>query len=175
MHPLIKMLAGGDRRSIGRSNEVVSLVLADPALFDIVLSGMLLDDALIRMRCADAAEKITRLHPNYLRPYKTVLLEKLVDPEQPEVRWHLAPMLVRLPLSETEQEVVFEILFKYLYDRSSIVQTFSLQALYDLAELNVKFQPRVYRLAQKMAETGAPAVKARANKLLIKIMRSSSE
>lgn len=169
------MLAGGDRRSIGKSNEVVSLVLENPALFDIVFSGLLLDDPLIRMRCADAVEKITRLHPDYLEPYKTMLLEKLVNIDQPEVRWHITPMLVRLPLTVTEQESVFEILLRYLNDHSSLVRTFSLQALYHLAEVNMKIRPKVYQLVQEMTENGTPAVKARANKLLIKLMRKSSE
>lgn len=36
MHKILKMLAGGDRRSIGRSNEVVGLVLYEPKLIDIL-------------------------------------------------------------------------------------------------------------------------------------------
>lgn len=64
---------------------------------------MRLDDSLIRMRCADAAEKVTAIHPEYLIPYKKLLLETLSGIEQPEVRWHVAPMLARLPLSEAEQ------------------------------------------------------------------------
>ncbi len=39
MHPLLQKLDGGDRRSIGRSEEVVADVLADPALFDVVFQG----------------------------------------------------------------------------------------------------------------------------------------
>lgn len=166
MHHLLKMLDGGDRRSIGQSNEAVTLVLEQPALFDILVSGMLQDNPLIRMRCADATEKVTRLRPEFLKPYKSVLLEQLANIEQPEVRWHVAPMLVRLPLTETEQVSVFEILLKFLNDRSSIVQTFSLQAMYDLAELNAKFRPIVSQHIQEMAEKRAPAVKARARKLL---------
>jgi hypothetical protein len=61
MYKILKMLAGGDRRSIGRSNEVVDLVLREPKLIDIRFSGMRLNDPLIRMRCADAAEKVTAM------------------------------------------------------------------------------------------------------------------
>jgi hypothetical protein len=67
-------LAGPDRRSIGRSNEVVSDVLKNPTLFDEAFNGMLEDDPVIRMRSADAVEKITAKHPEYLRHFKRVLI-----------------------------------------------------------------------------------------------------
>jgi hypothetical protein len=58
LHPLLQMLTGSDRRSIGRSNEVVARVLKEPALLDLLFSGMLWHDPLLAMRCADAAEKV---------------------------------------------------------------------------------------------------------------------
>jgi hypothetical protein len=102
MHPILEMLEGGDKRSIGKAGEVVSLVLKEWGLFDTLISGMLLDDPVIRMRCADVAEKVTAIHPEYLLPYKEVFLAKLAKVDQAEVRWHVAPMLARLPLSDVE-------------------------------------------------------------------------
>ena len=67
---LIAMLRGGDRRSIGKSSQVVASVLADPNRFKEVFEGMLHADPVIRMRAADAVEKITAKHPEYLHPYK---------------------------------------------------------------------------------------------------------
>lgn len=59
MHPLLKMLEGGDRRSIGRSNQAVARALEAPALIDVLFDGMVSDDPLLRMRCADAAKKVS--------------------------------------------------------------------------------------------------------------------
>lgn len=70
MHPLLKKLSGGDRRSIGRSNEVVAHVLAHLAHFRYVFEGLATDDPVVRMRSADAIEKITAQRPDLLRPYK---------------------------------------------------------------------------------------------------------
>ena len=56
---ILEKLKGGDRRSIGRANEVVADVLRDPTLFDALFNGMLNDDPIVRMRSADAVEKIT--------------------------------------------------------------------------------------------------------------------
>jgi hypothetical protein len=41
-----KKLEGGDRRSIGRSNEVAAEALAEPSLFAEILSGMLYNPVL---------------------------------------------------------------------------------------------------------------------------------
>ncbi len=54
MSDLLGKLQGGDRRSIGRADEVVADVLNDPALFDDLFQGMLHDDPVVRMRSADA-------------------------------------------------------------------------------------------------------------------------
>ena len=86
MHSILRMLEGGDRRSIGRSDEVVAMVLACPGLFGTLISGIALADPLIRMRCADAAEKISALHPDWLHPYKRVFLEDYSGIGQAEVR-----------------------------------------------------------------------------------------
>lgn len=118
------------------------------------------------MRCADAAEKVTALHPEYLEPYKTLLLETVVAVDQPEVRWHVAPMLTRVFLSEAEQKQVFEILTGYLSDKSRIVKTFAMQALSDLAKCNEAFRPSVIGLIRETVNSGTPAMKARARKLL---------
>jgi hypothetical protein len=59
MHAMLQMLLGGDRRSIGKSNAVAALVLKQPELMDVLFSGMLMDEPVLRMRCADAAEKVS--------------------------------------------------------------------------------------------------------------------
>ena len=66
MHEELNKLAEGGRCSIGKSNEVVVDVIRNPSLFVLVFQGMLNDDPLIRMRSADAVEKITVMHPEYL-------------------------------------------------------------------------------------------------------------
>ncbi|MFY9270894.1 MAG: hypothetical protein WAO55_14215 [Candidatus Manganitrophaceae bacterium] len=166
MHAILKMLEGGDQRSIGRSNEVVALALDQPHLFDVLMSGIGLPDPLVRMRCADAAEKVTALHPEYLRPYKHTLIEDYSRIEQKEVRWHVAAMLARLPLTKKEQTRVIEILLLYTSDRSSIVKTFAMQALADLAKRDENLRPRVLRHIEELCVIGSPAMRSRGKHLL---------
>lgn len=163
------MLKGDDRRSIGRSNEVVTRVLKDQELFEPLFSGMLTGDPIIRMRSADVAEKVTAIHPEYLVPHKGVLLNTLSNVEQAEVRWHVAPMLARLPLSEAEQTAVVDILTTYMNDRSSIVKTFAMQALCDLAERYEVLRPVALLHIKELVVIGTPAMKARGKMLLAKL------
>ena len=59
MTGILEILKGGDLRSIGRSEEVVQIVLEDPDKFGDVIKGMVHEDPIIRMRSSDAVEKIT--------------------------------------------------------------------------------------------------------------------
>ncbi|PYT40812.1 MAG: hypothetical protein DMG47_18620 [Acidobacteria bacterium] len=93
------MLRGGDRRSIGKSNQIVKLVLSDPKRFPELFGCLWDEDPIVRMRAADAAEKITVTRPELLKPHKLELLGLLDEAEQIELRWHLALMAPRLALT----------------------------------------------------------------------------
>ena len=169
MHGLLEKLKGGDFRSIGRSEEVAETVLSQPGLFAVLMSGLTADDALVRMRAADAAEKVTVLHPEWLAPYKRYLLREVARIDQQEVRWHAAIMFTRLKLRKTERERAVSILKTWLEDKSRIVQTFSLQALADLSNRDPRLRSEVKRLIEDKLTTGPPSVKSRGKKLLKEI------
>jgi hypothetical protein len=166
MSDILEKLKGGDRRSIGRANEVVDDVLRDPKLFDAVFRGMLSDDPVVRMRAADAVEKITAKHPAYLDPHKAVIIDQVSAVEQQEVRWHVAQMVPRLTLNEEERQKIVEILSGYLDDESKIVQVNAMQALADLAKDDEELRPRVVKAVRGLVKTGSAAVEKRGRKLL---------
>ena len=72
------------------------------------------DDPLIQMRSADTIEKITVMHPEYLRLYKEKLIKQIAKIEQQEVRWHVAQMDPRLELNQEERSAIFELLLDRL-------------------------------------------------------------
>ena len=166
MHALLKKLAGGDRRSIGKVDEVVGQVLESAVLFEELINGMLVDDPLVRMRSADAVEKITRLKPEWLTPYKKILIRLAGDSNQQEVRWHMAQILPRIKLTPGEKKSIVDILDSYLNDKSKIVVTFALQALTDFAIEDECLKPRVIGVLEEFNRTGSPAIKNRGRKLL---------
>ncbi len=163
---LLERLEGGDLRSIGESNRLVEEVLKRPARFPTVIAAMMGENRLVRMRAADAAEKITVQRPELLRPFKAEILDLAAHSAEKEMRWHMAQMLPRLELTPAERKRALEILFGYLKDGSSIVRTFSMQALADFAMQDRRLLPAVLPLIERLTETGTAAMKSRGRKLL---------
>lgn len=169
MAGILDKLRGGDRRSIGRSEEVVREILRNPRLFSRVFEGMVHPDPVIRMRAADAIEKVTVERPDLLQPFKERILREVAAVDQKEVRWHVALILPRLRLAPREQNRALAILLHYLKDESKIVRTFSMQALADMALRNPAMRPLVVPQIEFLTRTGSPAMRSRGRKLLAKL------
>ncbi len=171
MKSILDQLRGGDSRSIGKSDEASQEVLRRPALFGDLFAGLLDADRVVRMRAADAVEKVTRTRPKLLQPWKRALLDSLSTSEDKELRWHLAQMLPRLRLTPSERGQAVDILTSYLKDKSSIVRTFSMQALVDLAARDERILGQVTPLIEQLTQTGTPAMRSRGRKLLGELSR----
>lgn len=169
MNDIITMLEEGDLRSIGRVPEVLGLIADQPDLFSELIRAMAHPDPGVKMRAADAAEKITRVHPDFLQSHKPFLLKLMPECTQQEVRWHLAQIVPRLELLPEERSKVADSLFSFLDDSSKIVQTNALQALVDLAWEDDDLFSRVKVEVERLADTGSPAVSNRAGKLFLQL------
>jgi hypothetical protein len=166
---ILSLLQGADRRTIGRADEVVAMVLQRPERFAELMAAMWCDDPLVRMRAADAAEKITRNSPELLQPYKKELLGLLAETKQQELCWHLAAMVPRLSLNSKERQRAAGCLTGYLEHRSSIVKTFALQGLAELAQQEPSLRASVVETLRLAVRNGTPAMKARSRKLLLRL------
>lgn len=171
---ILSLLKGGDRRETGGSDRVAALVSRDPRLFPKLIAGLWSEDPLVRMRAADAAEKVTRTDRQLLRPYKKALLGLMTEAREQELRRHLALMAARLVLNAKERQLAMSLLESYLDDRSSIVKTCALQGLADLTEEDPNIRPKVLELLREATRNGTPAMKARSRKLLLHLERSNS-
>ncbi len=78
-------------------------------------------------------------------------------------------MLPRIQWNATERQRAIDTLIEYLNDRSSIVKTFAMQALADLAQQTPELKPAVMVHLQELTVIGTPAMKARGRKLLAKL------
>ena len=170
---ILDKLRGGDRRSIGRSNQVVKTIRRQPALFPALIDGMHHDDEVVRMRAADALEKLTVTNPEWLRPFKVQLIQLAARATQQELRWHLAQVLPRLELSRRDLVVVVAVFRHYLQDHSRIVKTFAMQGLTDLAMQEHRLRAPIRRLISSLRRTGSPSMKSRGRKLLSRLNAST--
>lgn len=161
-----QLLQGGDRRSIGRADEAVELVRLDTKQMPSLVDCLWDSDECVRMRAADALEKLSRENADWLQPYKDRLLSLFGETSQQELRWHLALMIPRLRLTHGECRRALGILQSYLEDRSSIVKTLAMQGLSDLAAQDRELQPLVTEIIRLLTRTGTGAMRARGRKLL---------
>jgi HEAT repeat protein len=169
---ILDLLKGGNRRTIGRADHVAAMVSKNPRLFPKLIAGLWSEDPLVRMRAADAAEKVTREKPDLLQPYKKELLGLMAEAPEQEMRWHLAAMVPRLPLNVREGQLAVGLLKRYLDDRSSIVKTYALQGLAELAQVNPGIRNEVLEILREATRNGTPAMKARSRKLLLPLERA---
>jgi hypothetical protein len=174
MVDVLSNLRGGDRRSTGNVDEVVSAVRKKPDLFKHLVKGLFEEDPVVRMRAADAMEKISLGDPELLQPFKRKLIQLAKDSQQQELRWHLAQMIPRLKLTPRETATLAEILFDYLNDKSKIVVTFSMQALADFALKEAITSTGAIRAIEKLTQTGSPAIQSRGKKLLTQLKTNNS-
>ncbi len=164
--PFSRILQGGDRRSIGESNQVAASILRSPQRLPELIECLWSEDPIVRMRAADTAEKVSVKRPDLLHPCKAELLGLADEATQAELRWHLALMLPRLSLTAAERGRAKSTLQRYLSDRSSIVKTFALQGMAELAKGDVSSEAEMIDLLERACRTGTPAMKARSRKLL---------
>jgi len=174
---LLRLLADppgrADRRSIGRSNAVAALVLKHPHSRNFgtaqLVRALWHSDPVVRMRAADALEKASTSKPAIISRFKSELLGLLSETSQQELRWHLALMLPRLPLTPGERRRSVPHLRRYLDDRSSIVKTCALQAIFELSKQDSSLRSEALDLLRAAARSGTAAMRARSRILLKKL------
>ena len=142
------------------------MVSKNPGLFPDLIAGLRSEDPLVRMRAADAAEKVSRTTPGLLQPHKHELLALMAETQEQELQWHLAAMVPRLSLSAHERKSAASLLNSYLEAESSIVKTSALQGLADLAHDDRAIRDTAIKVLRKAMGSGTPAMKARSRKLL---------
>lgn len=163
---LRQLLAGGDRRSIGRADEVVPRAKDSPSVVSALVRLMRDSDPVVSMRAADALEKISRTDPEVLMPHKHELLGEIAENSQQEVRWHLLQMLPRLRLIPTERTQALEIAAGSLHHPSRIVVADALTALFKLSAGDAVLMERAKEQADRLSSSTFAAVRSRAKRLV---------
>lgn len=163
---LEKMLAGGDLRSIGQSKSVLERIKAEED-FDELFSYLFHEDRRVVMRAADAVEKVSINHPEYLTKYRTDILELCNSAENKELKWHLALLLPRLQPTGKEFTKAWNLLASWVRDQSNskIVRVNSLQALFELMKQQKELTAEFTSTLQELEKEDIPSINARIKNL----------
>ena len=163
---LLNNLNGGDLRSIGQANLIVTEI-QNQNDFDILFNCLHSEDRLVVMRAADAIEKITIKRTDFLCGHKEEILAFCERADNIEFKWHLALLLPRLSFSESECDNVREILSSWLFDskESKIVRANSLQALYELSKQDLITKEEFDGILSVVEKENIPSLLARIRKI----------
>jgi hypothetical protein len=159
---LIKLLSGGDLRSIGNNNSLVDAI-KDQEHFDRLFKCLFYKDRIVVMRAADAIEKITIANPSYLSKHKTQILKFVDTAVDKEFKWHLALLIPRMKFDKKEFIKIWGIMLMWAKDKSNsrIVRVNSLQALFELAKQEISLLPQFNLVLQQMEKENIPSLNAR--------------
>lgn len=168
MKDVLQCLGGGDLRSIGRSGLLTRQIKTQND-FDMVFQFLKSHDRLLVMRAADVLEKVSKGNPQWLTKHKDALLRLLIKASDKELKWHLALMCPRLPLTSPQAKSVWNVLSKWAQDctESKIVRVNSLQGIADLTLAHKQLKSRWRSFISKIETENIPSLKARVRKLRV--------
>ena len=167
------LAAGGHANSLGRVNEVIELVLQDKSRHDELYDCLFDEDAWVRMRAADALEKICRLHPGWLLPYVDKLQDELATSTQPSIQWHLAQIYGQVDLTPKQKQAAIHWL-KHLLSTKDVDWIVAANAMDTLAQFSKDGSfpvVEIIPLLKVQQSHKSNAVIKRANKLLTELNR----
>ena len=162
MNRILEKLEGGDLRSIGRSDAIAHEVKTQRQ-FDELAEGLTHPDRLVVMRAADALEKITLEHPEFLSAHKRTVLLLLSRAEEKELKWHLGLLVPRLVLSKSELGKVWARLTRWALDmkESRIVRVNAIQGLFELSRKTPGLQGDYELTLTQIEREEIPSINAR--------------
>ena len=130
------MLTGGHPNSLGRTVEVVGIVLAEPDRLEDLLSCYESEDSVVRLRVSNALKRVTKERPELVVPYLDRLLDDVSQLDQPSAQWTLAQVFreVRDRMEPTQQRKAVDLMKRNLTDSQDwIVLTQTSVTLADFA------------------------------------------
>ncbi len=147
------MLNGGHHNSLGRTVEVVDLVLSDRERMEELFGCWFSEDEIVRLRVASAMKRITKAHPEWTMDYMDRLQGDVAEIDQASTRWTLAILFddTESLLSGEQKARALEIMKRNLENESDwIVLNTTMQVLFDWSkdspELCNWLQPHLVRL-----------------------------
>jgi hypothetical protein len=150
-----------------RPNKVLLARIQDQLSFESLFELLYHHERPLVLRAADAIEKVTIKHQEFLRPHKLDLLRLFTTSDHPELKWHLAQLIVRVTLLQNEAEEVWKILQYWARNpnESKLVRVHALQSLYDLSRIYPEFREPFQEILIVVAHEAIPSLQARVRKL----------
>ena len=163
------MLSGGHPNSLGRTEEVVDLVLADPQRLTDLYSCYFSADEVVRLRASSAMKRVTIAHPDWTMGFMDRLQDDVARIDQASTQWTLALIFdhTRNLLSEEQRSRAVEIMQRNIAEHDDwIVLNNSMKVLGSWADDDEGLRRWLRPHAQRLAEDPRKSVASNGRKLL---------
>lgn len=168
-----EMLTGGHPNSLGRTVEVVGIILAQPSRLPELYNCYFNPDEVVRLRTSSALKRVCAECPEWLLSYVDGLLYEVSQIDQPSAQWTLAQLMASLhdALSLEQKRKAVNVLQRNLQTSSDwIVLNTTMQILGEWAQqdesLRLWLEPQLVRLSRD----GRKSVARRAKKLRMELI-----
>ncbi len=168
-----EMLAGGHPNSLGRTIEVVDIVLADSTRLSDLYNCYFSTDEIVRLRTSNAIKRISLENPEWLIPYIDKLISEVSNINQPSTQWTLANLFQTLSIfmSESQRNSSKRILQKNLETHTDwIVLNNTMETLSKWAEKDLTLKEWLLPHLERLAHDPRKSVAGRAKKIKAKLM-----
>ncbi|MDF2633382.1 MAG: hypothetical protein K0R78_256 [Pelosinus sp.] len=162
-----EILSEDSEESRNLLERLLEIGASDPLILDEIMRGVLHEEPCIKMQAASMVEKVTRVRPLFLTPYKRVLLTEFSTIEQPEVRQHVAVLYGRVMWDEWEMKQAVVLLSKWIdaEENEDCIKN-SMESLYKLARQKEWIFPKFVECLKKASGHSNPLVSTLAQELL---------
>ncbi len=164
---------GGKSNSLGRVDEVIGLVLDEKSRLDELYDCLFDEDAWVRMRAADALEKVCREHPDWMLPYVDRFSKELTTSNQPSIQWHLAQIYQQVYLTNEQKSLAINWLKGLLSSKEVdwIVAANAMDTLAQFVQSESFSKPEFIILLKIQQQHKSKTVVKRASKLLERLSK----
>jgi hypothetical protein len=169
MESFESMLSGGHPNSLGRTVDVVEMVVADRSRLDELYQCYFTDDEVVRLRVSSAMKRVTIEHPDWTMAYMDRLQSEVAAIDQASTQWTLALLfdLTVDRLSPPQRRRAIEIMLSNLDDHDDwIVLNNSMKVLGNWADADPELAEWLLPRARRLADDPRKSVAANAVKLI---------
>lgn len=163
------MLTGGHPNSLGRTEEVVEIVLQDRDRIEELYQCYNSSDEVVRLRTSSAFKRMTRHRPDWFEPYINKFLNEVSKIEQPSAQWTLAQLclMVQDRLSHAQLVRAKEVLQANLIGYTDwIVLNMTMETLTAWAKKDAELKAWLLPHLKTLTTDSRKSVAKRANKFL---------
>ena len=164
-----EMLTGGHPNSLGRTVEVVEIILTDRARLEELYACYQSDDDVVRLRTSNALKRISREKPEWLVPLIDGFLTEIAELDQASAQWTLADLCQTLaPLMTPAQHQQAEAVLKrnLAHHNDWIVLNQTMKTLGEWAKIDEELKQWLVPQLERLQHDGRKSVAKTATKTL---------